>query len=189
MVPDSVQTPVDPTAQPVVPTTAAEQTAPATTQDASAPVADVQSTTVADVPAPAADAPTPPEAEAPDEAAAEPAEEAAPGTPAVPATATTPEVPPVGDKDGDAVADEAARVARVEAAAVAEQANLARDLSPVEEVAASTDGRIDGSNIGLTTNDDIIASLPKNEQGQVEIDEDGQVVGLDPANQPTPPTA
>lgn len=34
------------------------------------------------------------------------------------------------------------------------------------------------------SNDDVVASLPKNGNGQVEIDENGWIKGLEPSSQP-----
>ena len=175
---DTTQAPVGPTA-PVVDETVAPAE-PTTPVDAPvAPEAPVDAETPAEdasEPVEEPSVPEVPEVESPAEDVSEPAEE--PGTPAVPATPTTPEVPPVGDKDGDAVADELARVEKETEELKASEAKLATDLSPVEEAQASTDPNIDSSNIGLTTNDDFTANLPKNENGQVEYDENGNIVGV-----------
>lgn len=80
---------------------------------------------------------------------------------------------------------------------VADQAVLAADPTPAQEAALSaptlstmpvTVG-VDGSGITQTTNQDVIDNFPKNANGQVEIDSNGQVVGLSPENQPTVPTS
>lgn len=126
---------------------------------------------------------TPVEAAVAPEEASAPAVETpeAPSAPEVPeATSEAPEAsteaaPPEGDSEGNAEDEEKARVLAEEAAKDDEK--VVKDLSPEEEVAASTDSRIDGSNIGQTTNTEATASLPTNDQGQVEIDENGHVVG------------
>jgi hypothetical protein len=45
---------------------------------------------------------------------------------------------------------------------------------------------IDASGLNVTTNQDVIDNFPKNENGQVEIGEDGKIVGLDDSQQPNP---
>ncbi len=174
---DDQTTPVDPTA-PVVDSTSVPVVDPSVqapveaTVDAEAPAEEVTSVI--------------PEAEvvAPEVPVEAPSVQAEPETPVV-----APEVPVAPEEEvkdtpaEEAVVHEDEAEKHIEEAKV-EDALAARDLSPEEEVAASTDSRIDGSNIGLTTNDDIIANLPKNDQGQVEIDENGKILGLDDAAQP-----
>jgi hypothetical protein len=43
---------------------------------------------------------------------------------------------------------------------------------------------IDASGIGVTTNQDVIDNFPKNDQGQVVINEEGKIEGLSDENQP-----
>ncbi len=44
---------------------------------------------------------------------------------------------------------------------------------------------VDDSIQNELTNDEVIANFPRNAQGQVVIDENGQIVGLDSTLQPT----
>lgn len=139
-------------------------------------------------PAPAPEAPTAvPEAEV---AATAPSEPEAP-TEAVAATETSPEIPPAGDKTGNAAKEELARL-KAEAKATAEaKAQAAVDPTPAEEAApqvVNSATSIDGSGILTQTNDDVIANFPKNDQGQVVIDSEGRIVGLNDADQPSQPS-
>jgi hypothetical protein len=84
----------------------------------------------------------------------------------------------------------------------AEEAQKAADPTPAQEAAVqvatanSTEVAtpntvaagmpIDASNIGQTTNSDVIGNLPTDENGQVQIDENGAIVGLDASAQPAP---
>lgn len=45
---------------------------------------------------------------------------------------------------------------------------------------------IDGSGIGIQTNSDVIDNFPKNDKGQVVINEDGKIEGLSDGEQPLP---
>jgi hypothetical protein len=82
----------------------------------------------------------------------------------------------------------------------AEEAQEAADPSPAQEAAVqvktanstevatpntvSAGMPIDASNIGQTTNSDVIANFPTDENGQVQIDENGIVKGLADELQP-----
>lgn len=70
----------------------------------------------------------------------------------------------------------------------AEVAQKAADPTPAQEAALSTGepGRTDGSGILTQTNQDVIDNFPKNENGQVEIDETGRIKGLGDHQQPAP---
>lgn len=70
----------------------------------------------------------------------------------------------------------------------AEQAQHAADPTPAQEAAGQVGGpgKTDGTGILTQTNQDVIDNLPRNESGQVEIDETGRIVGLEDGKQPAP---
>lgn len=148
-------------------------------------VAAVEATEAPAPDAPATDPATPAEAPAPADAPADvPAD-----TPADPAPADAPADPaPATDAQDQAVAADEAQLATDEAADVAADAT---DPTPEQEAAPQVSngpGQIDGSGILQQTNQEVIDNLPKNDNGQVVIDENGSVVGLDNGSQPTQPS-
>jgi hypothetical protein len=89
----------------------------------------------------------------------------------------------------------------------AEQAQWKADPTPMQEAAAAGNNvgpvkgnptpmqygkkgtAIDASGLNVTTNQEVIDNFPTNENGQVEIDENGQIKGLDKEKQPRPATS
>lgn len=181
---DTTQAPVEPTAPAVDPAVAPVDAPTEPTPAPEAPVA-------AEVETPVEEASVPPtyatetsaKPESPAEAASEPEEElSTPEAPSEPVS--TESAPPAGDAEGNSVEEEVSRVEALEEQVLEDEQKASHDLTREEEVQASTDPRIDGSGILTQTVDDFNANLPKNDQGQVEIDEDGKIVGLDDASQP-----
>lgn len=88
----------------------------------------------------------------------------------------------------------------------ADQAVLAADPTPLQEATVAGSNvepatgnptplqtapvglPIDASGLNVTTNQDVIDSFPKNDKGQVVIDEEGKVEGLKDSEQPSQPT-
>lgn len=153
-------------------------------ETATAPEATVEETPAEEPDEPTAPAeeetPSDPEAEAPEEESAESAEEPDP------THANEPE-PPEGDKDGDAVAEEQARVERETAEAEQQAAKAVTDLSREQEALLPNRGT-DATGILTHTNQDVVDNFPRNENGQVEIDGNGQIVGLAADKQPSQPS-
>jgi hypothetical protein len=73
----------------------------------------------------------------------------------------------------------------------AEEVQRANDPTPEQEASVQVvthPTHIDGSGILQQTNQEVIDNFPKNANGQVEIDSNGQIVGLGAAEQPSPPS-
>lgn len=127
---------------------------------------------------------TTPEVETPAEDVSEPTEEATPTPVGAPNLVDSAALHPdhqAGVVNVNPVEKLEEDVSKQEDEISVEEAEIQKDLTPQEEAAAQVFNKptdIDGSNIGVTTVDDFNASLPKNEKGQVEIDENGKIVGL-----------